>query len=292
MKRTYLISFFILLSYLSSAMTTRDSIKVMGDSIHYLTKKDTIVLSIGTYQEIFFNHYIAPKQTLYSLSKFYGLTVEELFYYNPDIDAHSVSPGQPIRIPIPTRSIIRYKYKGFDDKKHIPICYEIKKGDTVYNISKRIFQMPVDTVMVRNKLSTFSLTPGQQLQLGWMSIEGIPEANRQYRGHPIWKKNDELRKIYVKDRAIKKELVERGVAYWQKQQQKGTELYALHRDAPINSIVAVTNPMKNRTVYVKVIGRMPDSVYGDNIVIVLSSSAAIMLGAIDARFYVQMRYLK
>jgi LysM repeat protein len=292
MKRTVLTAFFICLYFLSSATITNDSIKVTGDSIHYLTLKDTILLSIGDYQEMKSYHYIAPKQTLYSLSRFYGLSLEELLYYNPDLDSKTLSPGQVINIPIPTKSIIRYKIKDFDEKKHIPICYVIKKGDTMYNISKRIFQMPIDTVMARNHLTSFTLSLGQVLQLGWMSIDGIPEAHRKFKGHPIWKKSEVLRQQYIQERAVKREREERGVAFWQKQSNKDSDLYALHRYAPINSVVAVTNLMKKRTVYVKVIGRIPESVYGDNVVVIVSSTIANMLGAKDTKFYVEVKYGK
>ena len=138
MKRTVFISLFVSFYSLLSANILSDTIKMTGDSLHYLTLKDTIFLSISPYQEKIFYHYIAPKQTLFSLSKFYGLTIDELYYYNPELKESIVSPGQAIKIPIPNKSIIRFKIKDFDDKKLIPICYIVKKGDTMYNISKRI----------------------------------------------------------------------------------------------------------------------------------------------------------
>jgi hypothetical protein len=49
--------------------------------------------------------------------------------------------------------------------------------------------------------------------------------------------------------------------------------------------------MKNRTAYAKVIGRIPDRAYGDEIIVVLSPSVAKMLGARDPKFFVEIRYL-
>jgi len=292
MTRAVLTAFFISICTLLSASVASDSIKVTGDSIDYLHPDDTIYLSIASYQEKIFYHYVAPKQTLFSLARFYGLTVSELYFYNPELKGNAISIGTAIKIPIPNKSIIRYKKEDFDDKKHVPICYRIKKGDTMFNLAKRIFKMPIDTVMERNNLTSFTLSLGQVLQLGWMSKDGIPETNRKFRGHPIWKKNDAMRRKYNQNREVKREYMQRGVAFWQKQRKKDSKLYALHRSAPINSVIAVTNPMKKRTVYVKVIGRMPESVYEDNIKVVVSSTAAKMLGAKDAKFYVQVRYTK
>lgn len=293
MKKTLFATLLSCWTLLLCAQELPDSIKTTGDSIQYLTWQDTVFLEFSSYNEKIFQHYIAPKQTLYSISKFYGLSLEELYYYNPDLRDRAVSIGQAIRIPVPNKSIIRYKIPGFQEWRHVPICYRIKKGDTMYNISKRIFKMPVDTVMVRNQLTSFELSIGQVLQLGWMSIEGIPEHHRKFRGHPIWKKNDVMRRKYDNNKQVKKEYQQRGVAYWQKESTvKGEEMFALHRNAPINSIIAVTNPMKKRTVYVRVIGRIPGSVYGDNVITVLSPSAAKMLGAKDSKFYVKVRYTK
>ena len=70
-----------------------------------------------------------------------------------------------------------------------------------------------------------------------------------------------------------------------------SDLYALHREAPVNSIISVTNPMTSRTAYVKVLGKIPDF-YEENVVIVLSPAVANMLGALDPNFFVQVQYFK
>ena len=50
--------------------------------------------------------------------------------------------------------------------------------------------------------------------------------------------------------------------------------------------------MNNRKVYAKVIGRIPENVYGSDVVVVISSKVANFLGAKDPRFFVRVRYLK
>ncbi|MEZ4919456.1 MAG: LysM domain-containing protein [Saprospiraceae bacterium] len=37
-------------------------------------------------------------------------------------------------------------------KKHTRIYYIVQQGETLYHICKRYFDMPVDTIMERNKL--------------------------------------------------------------------------------------------------------------------------------------------
>ena len=100
-----------------SAQEVPDSIKITGDSTQYLSIQDTIFLDFSVYQEKTFHHYIAPKQTLYSLAKFYGMSVEELYFYNPTLRDSAIAIGQQIKIPIPNKSIIRYKTEDFDSQK-------------------------------------------------------------------------------------------------------------------------------------------------------------------------------
>lgn len=263
-----------------------------GDSTRYLTAKDTVRLSLGTAGEKVVEHRMAQKQTLYSLAKFYGISVEELYLYNPGLKEKTVSTGQMVQVPVPNAAIKRYKEKGFVNKEHAPVYYVVRKGDTMYRISKVHFRMPADTIKQRNKLSTDVLKEGQMLLVGWMSVKGVPEALRGNSESALDRGSAALGKLYQLEAAAKKEYNEQGKAFWQKNNKEDSNLYALHRAAPLNSIIRVTNPMNNGVVYVKVIGRIPDTVYEKEVIVVLSPMAAKQLGAQDIRFFARVRYFK
>lgn len=265
-----------------------------GDSLNYLTLKDTIFLTLGGFNEKLFTHKMEKKQTLFSLAKFYGLSVEELYFYNPGLKESSVSVGQEINVPIPNRAIIRYTYTdvNFDPSQHIPVYYTVRKGDTMYRICRDYFKMPFEEILERNQLDDFTLKTGQLLRIGWMNINGIPEEYRQVTGGPLVRRNNALKKIYQADAMNHREKEHQGVAFWQTNSKEDSDFYALHRYARLNSIIAVTNPMKNRTVYVKVIGKIPNTAYGNDVVVVLSPLSAKLLGAKDPRFFVKVKYLK
>lgn len=269
-------------SYLNAAAT--------GDSTRYLTLKDTIFINIDGVGEKIFEHKFERKQTLYSLGQFYGLSVEELYFYNPGLKEESISPGEKVLVPIPNRAIIRYKDNTFKAWKYVPVYYVVKKGDTMFRIAKIHFRMPVDSVMQRNHLQSETLRVGQCLQMGWMNIDGVPEEFRAEVGSPLTRKNMALHKVYVREQGDRKLKEHQGVAYWQTNSKEEGDLYALHREARINGIIAVTNPMNKATIYVKVIGKIPDTAYGNDVVVVLSPMAAKALGARDPRFFVKVRY--
>lgn len=261
-----------------------------GDSTRYLTPKDTIFLNLDEAGEKLFVHKIERKQTLFSLSKFYGLSVEELYYYNPGLKEESIAPGDKVLVPIPNRAIIRYKSPTFKTWKHVPVFYVIKKGDTMFRVAKIIFKMPVDTILQRNRLQTETVKIGQRLHIGWMSVEGIPEDFRKEVGSPLTRRNSALAKVYNREQGDRKVKEHQGVAYWQTNSKEDSDLYALHREARRNGIIAVTNPMNQSVIYAKVIGKIPDTAYGSEVVVILSPMAAKALGAKDPRFFVKVKY--
>ena len=281
---------FILLVGLSFLITSPAALFAHGDSLQYLLPTDTVKIETGAYGEKIFIHTLERKQTLYSLAKFYGLSVEELYYFNQGLKSQVVSPGVTIRVPIPNRAIRRYLDGELNLRDYIPVYYVVKKGDTMYRISKHFFRIPMDTLMERNNLSKSEVKTGQLIQVGWMNIHGIPEEYREFNGGPLARRNFAMKKVYLREAEGKREYNQQGVAVWQKDSKEESDLYVLHREAPINSVISITNPMGDRTVYAKVVGRVPDTAYSPSVVVVASPLTAKLLGAKDPRFFVLIKY--
>ena len=276
----------LLLAFFSSSTPATAT----GDSLNYLTPKDTIFLSVGQFEERYFNHYLEPKQTLFSLARFYGLSLEELYFYNPGLKPATMKIGMPIRIPIPRRAIHRYWQQEMIPGRFAPVYYVVRKGDTLYRISKKYFEMPMEEIMARNGLLDHTLKQEQKLHIGWLSLDGIPDSLRAYAGGELGKRNAAYQKLYQFDMAGEREREHQGVAFWPKDLEGEADLMAMHRKAEIGSIVAIYNPMSRRTVYAKVIGSIPDRVYNDDVIVVVSPYVARLLGAIDPRFFVKVKY--
>ncbi|AMR26731.1 hypothetical protein A0257_06150 [Hymenobacter psoromatis] len=72
----------------------------------------------------------------------------------------------------------------------------------------------------------------------------------------------------------------------------GTDKYlALHKTAPIGTIMQVKNQMNGQSVYVRVIGVLPDTGENDNILVRLSPRAVQKLGTTDSKFRVETSYV-
>jgi hypothetical protein len=86
----------------------------------------------------------------------------------------------------------------------------------------------------------------------------------------------------------KKYATQKGVAWWNKD-KLDPNMFVLHRFAPLNSVLEIRNPMFGRCVRAKVIGTIPPT-YTEDIAIIVSQGVAKSLGALDGRFYVEVRY--
>ncbi|MCX6275534.1 MAG: LysM peptidoglycan-binding domain-containing protein [Bacteroidetes bacterium] len=89
----------------------------------------------------------------------------------------------------------------------------------------------------------------------------------------------------------RKEVSESGVASWiQDDDINPNKYYALHRTAPIGTIVKVTNKMNKKYVFVKVVGTLPDTGDNTDLVIKISKASAEKLGVRDSRFQSELSY--
>ncbi len=261
------------------------------DSFPYLTAQDTIFLSIDFYGEKVFEHTLKPNQTLFSLARFYGLKAGELTFFNSHLDPERISIGQKIKIPIPNKAIVRKPNRLRNPQTDLPIYHKIKSGETLYRLSKMYYRLPIDTLKSWNNMTTNVVSKDQLLYIGWMSSQGIPDSLRKNYGGYWWKRSHDLgAKFRAKGTSGKKLRKEKGAAFWQKSTIKSDELFALHRTAKPGSIIKISNPMSRRTVFVKVLGRIPSAKYQDNIKVVVSEQTAKLLGARDPRFFVEVDY--
>lgn len=83
---------------------------------------------------------------------------------------------------------------------------------------------------------------------------------------------------------------ERGAAKWFKPENAGLQLYALHKNAPVGSVLKISNPLNNYTIYVKVINNLPLTDENQNALLKISSNAMELLKIYDKVFMVDVSY--
>jgi LysM repeat protein len=291
-KNTIIVQRFILFFFFPLLISFSD-ITAQDIPPPFLSSQDTVFLGTNARGQKIYKYALKKGQTLYSLSKFYGLPLSKLYAYNPGTKDKVISIGQEIALPIPNRAIMRTLKPGQKAKDFVPVYYLARKGDTMFGIAVRKFRMSVDTLKARNQLESHDLKVGQPIWVGWMSKEGIDPEWQYPQGNPgdVMAENDRNRADFLSRSRWVKTRTHQGKAQWQNDNQVGAPsgLFCLHKSAPKNSIIRIENPLTNNVVYAKVVGRVPMN-YEKWVVMVLSKDAARALRAPDKRFFVRAEY--
>lgn len=125
-------------------------------------------------------HVVQSKETLFGISRKYGCDVTSLLDLNPWANK-GIKPGDEIILPQTTKQEINESNESIDsvnlnnsvnenaEKNHQALIYNdsivkytVKKGETLYSISKR-FLVSIDTIMKVNRLSNQTISMGDEL---------------------------------------------------------------------------------------------------------------------------------
>jgi LysM repeat protein len=246
-------------------------------------------------------HKVQPKETLFSISKLYNVSVEEIKAWNY-LTENSLSTGQELRVKRPA-SFVESKTTEVAKGTHV-----VATGETLFSIS-RDFRISVDQIKAWNKMQAADLKVGQVIL-----IAGPGQTNTEAKVTEAkvteTKKTPEVVQIPIatenasvtnrieptirisENVAGTDEVKEGGLAELLEGTEGNRKYLAMHRTAKPGTILKIRNELNNREVFVRVVGALPATGVNDKLVIKISKSAYDRLGAIDARFRVEVTYYK
>jgi LysM repeat protein len=282
-KRLLLTSFCIIFSAAAFAANRIDSIGVENNN------GKQIIL-----------HKVEAKETYFSLGRKYSIATKDIISYNNNKPLHigtmlkiptnrnfSAASGKPAS-PAVTRTVITTDNNLID--------YKVGPKESLYAIARR-FNTTVEDIKLLNKLSGNALRVGQIIKVkqgGTAAI--VVETPKPVAASPVITTESDSgsteAETHVKaNKYGLREMAERGVAVWITDQGlDGTKMLALHRTAPVGTIVKVTNPMTERSTFAKVVGKFTENESTKDVIIVVTKAAADLLGALDKRFQVNLVY--
>ena len=262
-----------------------------NDTVVYLTVRDSVLLEIAPDRRKYTRHVVTPRQTIYSLSRFYAQDIDQVYALNPGLADGTLDIGDTVRVAVPNVAITRFRDSGFRRADYAPVYYAVAPGETMYHVAKTVFRMPVDTLLALNGLTGHDLRVGQLLQVGWMSVGGAAKHIKPRALSPLQRENAANAAVYKQEAsaAARRELT-RGVAtYTPGSGDVSGKLFALYNGAPVGSILRIGNTANKRVAYARVIGRLPDNARRERIDIAVSGTTARVLGQSGGNFYVTIQ---
>lgn len=289
--------------WLTSGLSANANTATSPDTIvpgRLLSFKDSLHLHAQSGQSVFLRHPLRRGETVRKLSEYYGMSIADLMYYNPQIkDIYSIPVGMEVMIPIPKSQFLTADTEFTRTRwRVVPLLHTVKRGETLFRIAKMYYDTPVATLARRNHLTNNVISPGQVLHIGWLDVRGIPAQSRRHdqlhgKARAVNNKlKDQYDALLLKTNG--KVTTEKGIAIWRKDGEKQVDynLTALHPTLPYGTVVRIYAPSFKRVVYAKVIGNIPESspYREEGIVLFLTSSTAHALGAVNPRLRVTVTY--
>ncbi len=249
-------------------------------------------------------HKLAPKETYYGLGRRYNVAVKQIIAANNN---KSLKAGDTLRIPVgnstvSTSTVTNRSGGDTTTSAQNPIpdlapgeytTYKVGQGETLYTISKR-FMVSVATIKQANGLTDDSLKTGLLLKVPNEELPPIPTNQPTGTLSEIMANDSTATENTFELPANRygiREMTEKGVGVWIADlNQVGSNMLALHKTAPVGTVVKITNPMTSRTTFAKVVGKFTDTEETKNAIIVISKSAAELIGVLDRRFHVEIAY--
>ncbi|MCX7769761.1 MAG: NlpC/P60 family protein [Proteobacteria bacterium] len=154
MKKIASFIFIILLTFLIPSIVLSAEKKVTSR-----TKKEKISKKQTSNQEKnIINHKVRKGDTPAKISRQYGVSLEEILKVNEGINPKNLKVGSIIKVPLKQSAKLT---KNNPQEKTV---YVVKKGDTLYSISKK-FSISIDEIKKLNNIKDNTLTAGTQLVL-------------------------------------------------------------------------------------------------------------------------------
>jgi LysM repeat protein len=269
-------------------------------------------------------HTVAPKETLYSISRIYQVSMDDIRQWN-NLRDNALGIGQQLIIK---KSTSGEKPPSQPRQQESPAMiskngfHTVQPKETLFSIARQ-YDVSVDELKTWNNLSGPDLTIGQTLfvlQPEQKTAEKPVQTDRAALTPPVERRRENEVKgtaSVVKNQvpptkdvsngpsgqsaesiriseSLKNgdEIIEGGLAELIEGTEGNRKYLALHRTAPMGTILKVRNQMNNREVFVRVMGKLPDTALTDKLIIKISKSAYDRLGAIDPRFRVEVTYYK
>jgi len=238
-------------------------------------------------------HKVAPKETLFSISKLYDVSVDEIKYQN-NLKDNSLSLGQEL--------IIKKSAGNAQIAKPVEVAsvngrHTVAAKETLFSISK-LYGITVQ------QLKDWNGIVGSELKIDQVLIVAAPGNKPEVAKSdstpvvpPV--KESPVYPAMPKETTIKisegvsgtDEVKEKGVAELIEGTDGNRKYQALYNGAKIGTIMKVRNEANNREVFVRVMGTLPIG-SDSKVAIKISKSALDRLGAMEGKIGVEVTFYK
>lgn len=233
----------------------------------------------------FRTHIVEKKETLYSISKKFSVSVEELTKANPGIEG-GLKEGQTLKIPV-TVTVVGETKEVKSGKIH-----KVEPKETLFGISRK-YNISVDELKKANPQLIDGLKEGMEIVIPEKGKTVTPVATNPVKEKEKEKEEEKTEPVIPAQNQPKgefKKITENGIAELLESKTDSPKFQALHRTAPVGTIIQVVNESNGQKIFVRVIGKLTE-VTDSKTIIKISQKAMDRLAVKDKKATVTLTYI-
>ena len=252
-------------------------------------------------------HKVDAKETLFSISRKYKASVNDIKSANPDAAA-GLSIGQVIRIPYAASSTSEKQGSG------VGKTHTVAPKETLFSISRK-YKVSVEALNEANPSLASGLKIGQELaiptkdgkseKINTKEIETskvVVKSDKKEEDQPaVVVENLEEQEVEASVKKTKsvltpapssgyKKINESGAADLMENNTDNLKYLALHKTAPVGTIIQVRNDDNDQKIFVRVVGKMV-AANNEKSILKLSPKAMERLGSKGEKITVSISYI-
>jgi hypothetical protein len=277
----------------------------------YAASRDSLFVNFGPYGK-YVMHKVMPGESLLSASRRYYVPPAFLAEANGLERTDNLERVDSLMIPIGAHNMLKAPPRNMDTAR--PLYYRVTVGDNIYQISNMAGQ-PAEILSAWNGAFIGHPLPGRVLLIGWLHYDPVSIKTGPATILRTEQPGDDTAEyIQMPPELVattKADIPQALEALWQEQTldgqnvviEKGTagffsingnasgaDVYAFHNAAARGTVMRVRNINNGRTIYVKVLGPVPETKQYAGCVLGLSDKAKAALGVQETKMFCEMSY--
>ncbi len=272
---------------------------IMGFTAQAQTKDSLFASRRGANWGI--KYFIKPGETMRMLAFRFYITEDQLAVANDFDDIKKLMPYSLVNIPVNRENYFTVK-PPLDIQNIRELYYKVGQRDDIGVISTYA-GITKGTLRQWNNLHGNTLNEGEVLFIGWLKMFAFDTSNPENeKAYFIPRKKVTTDSVKVKvlgglDTVFNRQtangvnvLTEKGTAVFFDKPGKNNVYYAFHNTTPPGGVIKVYNPGTGKTIYVKVLAKIPNTKLYANSIIGISNTAKEALGVTDTKAWCELTY--
>ncbi len=234
-------------------------------------------------------HTVEKKETLYSISRKYSVTIEELTRLNPGIES-GLREGQVLKVPGAGNAVA--VPQDTKESARTGKLHQVEPKETLFGIAKK-YNVSVDDLKKANPQLIDGLKEGTEIVIPEKGKTTSPTSSSVSSGTSREDKEDKQEVVtqnYHQPKGEFKKVSEHGMAELLESKVEAPKFQALHKTAPVGTIIQVVNESNGQKIFVRVIGKLTDTTDPKTIV-KISQKAMDRLEVKDKKVAVVLTYI-